>query len=481
MMQTRIAGINVMRTTLAVLDKKGRNAEQAVTKALNSLERTESECTKVIAPKLTGLESDRAGSSVALGSTFLKNEPSLIAIENGALSFHGRIYSPTFRNPHIVAIAESVSREGEQAIEKMILEFDGDFASIAAKPDKISAVRDPMGAQPLYYGETPTYAAIGSNRTVLWKLGIQQTFSFPPGNWGVATTAGFKFRPVKTLAVPRPKHAEMKTAVKVLLEILERAVRIRVKDEKEIAVAFSGGLDSSLIACLARKCDADVRLVHVSLEGHRETEEAKKAAEALNLPLSVHLFKEDDVANIVARVVELIEEPDPVKTAIGIPFYWVAQKCSENGLKVLLAGQGADELFGGYQRYSDEYRLKGEEKAKRTMFVDIAGIHESNLERDQKICSFHNVELRLPFASYEMAEFATSLPLELKIDPNIDPGRKLVLRKAAEEVGLPPWIASKPKKAVQYSTGVSSTLKKLARRRRITIREYVGQLFNGRQ
>ena len=54
MMQTRIAGINVMRTTLAVLDKKGRNAEQAVTKALNSLERTESECTKVIAPKLTG-------------------------------------------------------------------------------------------------------------------------------------------------------------------------------------------------------------------------------------------------------------------------------------------------------------------------------------------------------------------------------------------------------------------------------------------
>jgi asparagine synthase (glutamine-hydrolysing) len=80
-----------------------------------------------------------------------------------------------------------------------------------------------------------------------------------------------------------------------------------------------------------------------------------------------------------------------------------------------------------------------------------------------------------------MAEFATSLPLELKIDPNIDPGRKLVLRKAAEEAGLPPWIASKPKKAVQYSTGVSSTLKKLARRRRITIREYVGQLFNGRQ
>jgi len=220
-----------------------------------------------------------------------------------------------------------------------------------------------------------------------------------------------------------------------------------------------------------------VQLVHVSLRGKFETEEAKKAADALNLPVSVHLFRDEDVASVVAKVVELVEDPDPIKTAIGIPIYWVAQKTAEAGFKVLLAGQGADELFGGYHRYSDRCRFHGEEEMSRTMFGDVARIHESNLERDQKICNFHNVELRLPFASYRMAEFATSLPSRLKINREVDSARKLVLRKAAERIGLPTWIARKPKKAVQYATGVNSALKKLARKRKTTVREFVRQLF----
>ena len=486
-MQTRIVGRYIVRATLAVLDKKGYDAEQAVMTTLNSLERTESECTKIVAPRLFKAQepgrpqSDRAVSQIAVGSVFLNKEPTIVDIENGALAFHGRIYSPMSRNPPIAAIAEKVLKEREQAIEKMISDFEGDFASIIAEPERIFAGRDPMGVQPLYYGESHAYAAIGSNRKVLWKLGVEETRSFPPGHLSVATRDGFKFKPIKTLTFSEPKHTTMKTAVDNLLRILERSVRIRVRDKKEVAVAFSGGLDSSIVAFLARKGCAEVQLIYVSLAGQSETEEAKKAADELNLPLNVYLFQEENVATIVAKVVELIEEPDPVKTAIGIPLYWVAQKTAEAGLKVLLAGQGADELFGGYQRYSNEYRLQDEEETRRTMFIDVARIHESNLERDQKICISHNVELRLPFASFGMAKFATILPLNLRIDRKIDSARKLVLRKTAEKMGLPAWIARKPKKAVQYATGVSSALKKLARERKTTIGEYVGQLFNNLQ
>jgi len=214
------------------------------------------------------------------------------------------------------------------------------------------------------------------------------------------------------------------------------------------------------VAVLASKCPGNVQLIHVSLENQPETGEAKKAADDLNLPIQVYLFREADVEKVVSRVVGLIEEPDPVKASIGVPFYWTAEKTVEAGFKVLLAGQGADELFGGYQRYVNEYVLYGVEKVRRTMFDDVVKLHESNIERDVQICNFHDLELRLPFASYEIAEFALSLPVELKIEKKAGSLRKLVLRKVAENVGLPASISEKPKKAVQYSTGVKGALKK---------------------
>jgi asparagine synthase (glutamine-hydrolysing) len=111
------------------------------------------------------------------------------------------------------------------------------------------------------------------------------------------------------------------------------------------------------------------------------------------------------------------------------------------------------------------------------MFADVIRLHESNIERDEKICVFHNVELRLPFASFQVAEFALSLPIELKIERKSDGLRKIVLRKMAKNIGLSPMIVEKPKRAVQYSTGVNAVLGKIARKHGSTINEYVKMLF----
>jgi asparagine synthase (glutamine-hydrolysing) len=122
--------------------------------------------------------------------------------------------------------------------------------------------------------------------------------------------------------------------------------------------------------------------------------------------------------------------------------------------------------------------LHGEEAVRKAMFDDVVGIHESNLERDVKICSFHDVELRVPFGSYQIAEFAMALPVELKIEKRGDSLRKLVLRKAAENMGLPASVTAKPKKAVQYSTGINNALKKIAKKQKATVAEYVSKLFS---
>jgi len=473
---------------IAVLDKKGEDAAAAVVEVLKTSSTGRSDNYGIATPTACVVEKDADAlqrqnmrSAVVAGYTFPQTLPHSetqgTKLENATLVFTGRTYPPTQTVSAADFFANQLKQNHQEAAETLLSEVEGDFAFTIAKPEAIIAGRDPIGVQPLYYGENNNIAALAVNRRALWKLGIEKPQSFPPGHVAVVNREGFKFKPVKTLAYSKPKPITMLEAAETLQNLLEDSVRKRVCGLKEVAVAFSGGLDSSVVAFLAKKCRVNVHLVHVSLKNHAETEEAQKAADELKLPLQVHLFEERDVEETAAKVVGLIEEPDAVKASIGVPFYWGAEKTAQAGFNALLAGQGADELFGGYQRYVNEYLAHGEEKVRRTMFSDVVGIHESNIERDVKICSFHNVALRLPFASYAIADFALSLPIELKIERNADSSRKLVLRKAAEKMGLSASIAEKPKKAVQYATGVSDALKKLAKRQNLTVNEYVRKLF----
>lgn len=473
-----------MKTTIAMLDKTGSYAAAAaMVSVLKSLHTGQpanfgiaSSTSVRTYEDVDAFQNHGLKSSVVMGYAFSKvhpnTAPQCVRLEDATVVFDGQIYSPAGTSA-TEFLAKSLGDRGKT----LSSEVEGDFSFLIAEPNRIIAGRDVVGVQPLYYGENKTVAALASSRKALWKLGIEKTHSFPPGNLAFVTNEGFKFEPAKTLTYAEPEPITMQTAAKTLQKLLEQSVRKRLVGAKEAAVAFSGGLDSSVVASLAKKCGANVRLIHVSLENRPETEEAKKAAGILRLPIQVHLFKEHDVEKVISKVVELIEEPDPVKVSIGVPFYWTAEKAAEAGLPVLLAGQGADELFGGYQRYVNNYLAHGEEQVRRAMFEDVVRLHESNIERDVKICRFHDVELRLPFASYQIAQFALSLPLELKIEKNQGSLRKLVLRKVAENLGLPESIVEKAKKAVQYATGVSNALKKLGRKHNRTVKEYVNMLF----
>ncbi len=269
----------------------------------------------------------------------------------------------------------------------------------------------------------------------------------------------------------------MDEAAKKLQALLEQSIQRRTRGVKEVAVAFSGGLDSSVVALLASKLGVKVNLLHVSMENQAETEEAIEASNQLNLPLQVYLFKDSDVEKTLPKTVAIIEEADPIKASVGLPFYWVAEKASDEKFRVMLAGQGADELFGGYQRYVNQYCKEGSEEVLKTMYNDVVNIYESNLERDLKITGFHDVELRLPFASFDIAKFALSLPVECKMEPKPDTLRKLVLRKVALNLGMPDTLVDRPKKAVQYSTGINDAIKRIAKKEGKTVNEYIAELL----
>ncbi len=211
----------------------------------------------------------------------------------------------------------------------------------------LAAGRDSVGVQPLYFGENKSVAAVATNRKALWHLGIENPLSVPPGNLAFVNKEGFQFKPVKTLTYASPSLITLDEAAKKLQTLLEESIRRRISGLKEVAVAFSGGLDSSLVAYMASKLGVKVELIHVSMENQAKTEEAIDAADKLNLPLQAHLFKDSDVENTLPKVVELIEEADPVKASVGLPFYWAAQKTFEAKLHVMLARTGRSPAFRG--------------------------------------------------------------------------------------------------------------------------------------
>ncbi len=402
----------------------------------------------------------------------------ILQLDEAALLFEGRVVLDCTENSCYGTVCKMPRFTAKPSLQTLIEQADGDYSFLMVKDGWVAGARDPIGVQPLYFGENRDIAAFATNRKALWKLGIETPTSFPPGNLAFVNKEGFKFKPVKTLTFKEPKPITIDDAAKTIQSLLEQSIQRRVHGLKEVSVAFSGGLDSSLVAFLANKSGVKVNLFHVSLENQSESEDAIEAAEALNLPLQVDLFKDSDVETVLPKVVELIEEPDPVKASIGVPFYWVAEKAAEAGFKVMLAGQGADELFGGYQRYVKEYCSKGE-KVSKTMFSDVLGLYESNLERDLKITGFFDVELRLPFGAFDLAEYALTLPLDCKFEQKPDTLRKLVLRRVALNAGVPKSISDKPKKAVQYSTGINDAVKRIAKRQQKTVNQYITELFQG--
>jgi asparagine synthase (glutamine-hydrolysing) len=461
-----------MGTLSAVLNKEGADATETVVTMLSALSYAKTDNFGLGSPSrvtmertIDALRNVHLNSSIIVGYRFSRilasDRPQPTHLEDAAMVFDGRIYSSGDISHQEISPVEP-SRSLEEVAEKFMRKSTGDYAFVLAGIRGLVGGRDPVGVRPLYYGENDKLIALASNRKALWKVGVSNSYSFPPGNTAIIGQAGLRFKPVKTLSYSEPRPITMREAAAELEGLLKQSVRQRVLGLGEVAIAFSGGLDSCVIARLAQEAVGNVQLAHVSLEKQEETEHAKEAADTLRLPIHTSTFKDEDVRRDLRTVLRIIEEEDPVKTAIGIPIYWVAEQASRMGLNVMLAGQGADELFGGYKRYVNDYLALGEKAVSESMFRDVARLCENNLERDSKICGYHNVELRLPFATFEMAEFALSLPISLKIGSEKTDGRKLVLRKAAENIGLPEWITRRPKKAVQYATGVDRALKRLA-------------------
>jgi len=480
-----------MGALVAAINKKKENVVPTVVVMLQELTHRGNDGHGIATPTLVTtattleeLELKDCVSSIALGHNLSSILPRdlLQPVQANPFTFvfEGRMFPPP-NLPDLSEFKEFRTQLGSNLLKNAmcILEkLSGSYVFAIADPKKIVVGREVFGVTPLYYGENETVCAVASERKALWKLGLERVRSFPPGQIAIINEHGFSFHKVKDLKMPPKKKLDMETAAGALQTLLMESTRKQVSDLETVVVAFSGGVDSSVVAALVENVGLDVQLVSVGLEDQPEVMFAKEAAEALDLPLHLQIYTVSELEETLAKVLWLIEEPHVINACIAVPFYWLAETASKLGHPVLLAGQGADELFGGYQRYLTEYGKSDAEVVEQKMFYDIKNAYHQNFQRDNHVCSYHGVELRLPFIDGNVVDFALRLPLRLKINSVEDRLRKRVLRRVAHNLEIPSFMANKPKKAVQYTTGVTKALRRLAKAESLTLREFVEKAFS---
>ena len=477
-----------MGAIVAVLSKYGRNVVPEAIKMLKILKHRGSDAygisdgKKIIVTKnLKEITYVDMKSSVVLGYNFRRIFPSdcpqPIDGKSFKIVFDGRIFPPHSMSDVIDFIERSSNNVGDSA-KNIVETLDGAFAFAILKDDKLIVGRDPVGAVPLYLGENEQIYALTSERKALWAIGIKDDYikSFPPGNIAEISDGNIKLKPIKTIGLTLVKNFNEKEVLGKLYSLLSNSIMKRTLDADKISIAFSGGVDSNILAALVKELGVKAFLIYVGLEGSKELNQAEEAAEKIGLPFQAELYTPEDVKESARKVLWLIESADALRVAIGIPIFWAAETSAKMGCKVMLLGQGSDEIFAGYYRYLGDYK-KSKEYVERIIYHDALNLHEKSLEPAEKICSFHGIEVRFPYADYDLMAFAVNLPITLKIIGENDLLRKRILRRLAEHIGLPPELCWRPKKAIQYGTKVNEVLKKMGRKMGLSMKNFVEHMF----
>lgn len=244
-----------------------------------------------------------------------------------------------------------------------------------------------------------------------------------------------------------------------LAEAIETAVMLR---SDEGVVALSGGVDSVLVAQLAKR-----ECVAVGMAGSHDLLRADQVSKELGLSLDQVILDPGMIEDALRSVLQVIPRINPVDASIATTLYFVSQWAGEHGYERILAGQGADELFGGYARYLETDDLRGD------LERDFWGL-ATQLARDQAVAALHGTYFSLPYMDLRVVNTARAILPEDKVCGGI---RKKPLRDVAARY-LPGSMAFYGKKAMQYGSGVMKEIQRLANQRgyKKSLQEYLDQM-----
>ena len=339
-----------------------------------------------------------------------------------------------------------------ETVENVVKLIEGDFAFGVRYGNEIVIARDPLGVVPIFYGKK----SFSFKRRELWKNG-EEAKTLKPGEV-LNITNGEK----KRVEMQYEKRT-IENPVEELEVAIMNSIEKRTRNVGRYGIFFSGGLDSSILARFSEELEKNFSLFSVALRDSHDYKLIKELSKDREI-----IFREiemEELEGYVRKVIGCIESCDKLKVCIGIPTYIACEEAKKAGVKVVLSGLGADELFAGYKKYLYVEDLES------ALMRDFERMHTVNLERDTPIAIHHSLSIRFPFLDKEVISIAFSIPTDLKIREG---KRKYILREITRRKG----INIIEKKAIQYSTGVEKALRKIAKEKSTSLENYLKKTFN---
>lgn len=344
-------------------------------------------------------------------------------------------------------VAAALDTWGAEALRDM----DGQFALVwTDRAGDTWAARDKMGEVPLYVLKDEGSLLAGPK--VQW-ASERKAWDRPEASYAIAVPAGSVWNlaegPRFYYKLPE-KFTRTDADSREVISLLRHAVQKRMQADVPVTCLCSGGLDSSLILALVKEMYDDVTAYHITHQPGEDHAAAVEVCEYLGVPLTVLQITEPEGPEL-RRSIRTIEVVSKTQVEIGTLAIPLAKKIAADGFKVVLSGEGADELFGGYGTLARKATADGAWVRARADFLGKMG--RSDLMRVNKALMSASVEPRTPFLDYELIEYV--LPCGRTACP---PGKKL-LKKAARGL-LPEGIIKRDKLTFQGGAGVAEALER---------------------
>lgn len=252
-----------------------------------------------------------------------------------------------------------------------------------------------------------------------------------------------------------------------LTGVLRSAIR-RMVEGRDVAVAFSGGLDSGIVAAITKEYAHSVKLYTAGVKDAYDVLESRDIAAKLGLEWEHILISEEDLEDCIRDMIGVTGTVNPITLSFEIPLYYVSKTVKE---EFIIGGQGADELFAGYSKYvglpEDEFRDLRE--------ADMARLFNETLGHERMVSEHFGKTVLYPYLDKEVMDVIGKIDMADLIPGDV---RKENLRKVAEIIGQPE-VAAKKKKAAQYGSGAMNLFRKIAKRKGVTVNEMVMGMKDG--
>jgi asparagine synthase (glutamine-hydrolysing) len=215
-----------------------------------------------------------------------------------------------------------------------------------------------------------------------------------------------------------------------------------------VGVYLSGGLDSSLIATLMRPHNVNLHSFAAGMEGSADISAARQVARFLGTEHHELIYTADEVEAALPEVILHLESFDAPLVRSAVPMFFVSRLASES-VKVVLSGEGADELFAGYSYLAG---IEDGARLRKELADIIVRLQNTNLQRADRMSMAHGLEARVPFLDADLVRYVSRLPIDL-IDQRGSRQEKWLLREACRGL-IPPEILARKK--MKFSEGAGS-------------------------